>query len=358
MAMESESASRRDFLTGGTLAMAAATAGVGGLSSPAAAQTKASKHQTPLADVKGKVAFITGGSSGIGLGMARAFSAAGMKVVFTYRREDHRDQALALLGKDNAGIHAIKLDVTDRAGFARAADEAEKVFGRVHLLANNAGVGVRAGAAEATLKDWDWGLGVNLGGVVNGIATLLPRMRAMAKETGEGAHVMVTSSSAGLMAGGKVGIYVTSKFAVVGLMESLREELEGENVGVSIYCPGFVQSNLIESEKMRPAELVNEVAKPSTLPPSAEEEAMMRKFMAVATDAVTAGQQVLAGIRRNDLYIFTHQEFEQPTRERMEALLASFPAEKAPNARTVVARRFMTDLYARERDRRLAQRNA
>jgi short-subunit dehydrogenase len=169
---------------------------------------------------------------------------------------------------------------------------------------------------------------------------------------------MVTSSSAGLVAGGKIGIYVTSKFAVMGLMESLREELDGENVGVSIYCPGFVQSNLIESEKMRPAELVNEVAKPSTLPPSPEEEAMLRKFMAVGMDAVTAGNQVLAGIRRNDLYIFTHQEFEQPTRERMEALLASFPAEKAPNARSAVAKRFMTDLYARERDRRLAARKA
>jgi NAD(P)-dependent dehydrogenase (short-subunit alcohol dehydrogenase family) len=345
--------SRRAFLAGTTLAMAAGSAG---LSTTAGGQGAAPggkpRHVTPLADVKGKVAFITGGSSGIGLGMARAFSAAGMKVVFTYRRDDHRDEALKLLGSDNAGIHAIRLDVTDRAGFARAADEAEKVFGKVHLLANNAGVGVRAGAAEATFKDWDWGLGVNLGGVINGIATLLPRMRAH----GEGAHVMVTSSSAGLVAGGRIGIYVTSKFAVIGLMESLREELEGENVGVSIYCPGFVKSNLIESEKMRPADLVNEVAKPSTLPPTPEEEAMMRKFMAVGMDGVEAGRLVLEGLRRNDLYIFTHQEFEQPTRERMEALLASFPAQKAPNARSAVARRFMTDLYARERDRRREQR--
>lgn len=298
---------------------------------------------TPLADIQGKVAFITGGSSGIGLGMARAFSAAGMKVVFTYRRDDHRDEALALLGRDNAGIHAIRLDVTDRAAFARAADEAERVFGRVHLLVCNAGVGIRAGAAEATFKDWDWGLGVNLGGVINGITTLLPRMRAH----GEGAHVVVTSSSAGLVAGGKIGIYVTSKFAVVGLMESLREELEGENVGVSIFCPGFVKSNLVESERGRPEELVNEIPKPSTNAPSPEEEAMMRKFMAVAMDAVEAGRHVLEGVRRNDLYIFTHQEFEQPVRERMEALLGAFPVTKAPGARAAVAKRFMTDMYAR-----------
>ncbi len=368
-----ERASRRTFLGRTTLAVAAGSTGVMALGHLAAAATTeqgaeqpptaasapseakrsaTARHPTPLGDVKGKVAFITGGSSGIGLGMARAFSAAGMKVVFTYRREDHRDQALKLLGGDHADVHAIKLDVTDRAGFERAADEAEKVFGKVHLLCNNAGVGVRAGAAEATFKDWDWGLGVNLGGVINGITVMLPRMRAMAKETGEGAHVMVTSSSAGLVAGGKIGIYVTSKFAIVGLMESLREELEGENVGVSIFCPGFVQSNLIESEKMRPAELVNEVSKPSTSPLSAQDEAMARKFMAVGMDAVEAGQQVLEGIRRNDLYIFTHQEFEQPTRERMEALLASFPAGKAPRGRSEAAKRFMTDIYARERDRR------
>jgi NAD(P)-dependent dehydrogenase (short-subunit alcohol dehydrogenase family) len=306
----------------------------------------------PLAEVNGKVAFITGGSSGIGLGMARAFSAAGMKVIITYRREQHRDEALKLLGPDNAGVHALKLDVTDRDGFARAADEAEKLFGKVHLLASNAGVGIRAGVAEATFKDWDWGLGVNLGGVINGITTLLPRMRAH----GEGAHVLTTASSAGLIAGGGVGIYSTSKFAILGLMESLREEVEGQDVGVSVYCPGLVKSNLFESEKMRPADLVNEVAKPSTVPPSAEEVAMMRKFMNLAMDPVTAGEEVLAGIRRNDLYILTHQEFEQPVRDRMEALLASFPLEKAPNARAAIAKRFVSDLYARERDRRLALR--
>jgi hypothetical protein len=103
---------------------------------------------------------------------------------------------------------------------------------------------------------------------------------------------------------------------------------------------------------MRPAGLVNEVPKASTNAPSPEEEAMMRKFMAAAMDPLEAGQRVLEGVRRNDLYIFTHQEFEQPTRERMEALLAAFPAAKAPGARAAVARRFMTDLYARERTRR------
>jgi NAD(P)-dependent dehydrogenase (short-subunit alcohol dehydrogenase family) len=312
-------------------------------------------HRAPLADVEGKVAFITGGSSGIGLGMARVFSAAGMKVAFTYRRDDHRDDALALLGMQNAGVHAIKLDVTDREAFVRAADEVQEVFGKVHLLCNNAGVGVRAGVADATFKDWDWGLGVNLGGVINGITILLPRMRAHC----EGAHVLVTSSSAGLVVGGKLGVYATSKFAMVGLMESLREELEGQNVGVSIFCPGFVQSNLVESEKTRPGKFINETSGSSTTSVSPQLETLIaRKFMAVGMEALIAGQCVLEGIRRNDLYILSHQEFEKPTRDRMEALLASFPVEKAPTERSEAASFFAADIYARERDRRRALRGA
>jgi NAD(P)-dependent dehydrogenase (short-subunit alcohol dehydrogenase family) len=311
-------------------------------------------HRAPLAEVRGKVAFVTGGSSGIGLGLARAFRAAGMQVAFSWRREDHRDQALDVLGRNDPGVLPIRLDVTNRAGWVEAAEEVERTFGRVHLLACNAGVGIRAGAAEATFKDWDWGLGVNLGGVINGVTVMLPRMRAH----GEGAHLLATCSSSGLVAGGGIGVYITSKFAVMGLMESLRDELSGSNVGVSVFCPGFVKSNLVESEKMRPAALVNEIAKASTNAPSAGEESMMRKFMAVAMDPVEAGERVLEGIRRNDLYIFTHQEFEQATRERMEVLLASFPNEKAPAARSMTARRFMSGMYAAELDRLRSRRGS
>jgi NAD(P)-dependent dehydrogenase (short-subunit alcohol dehydrogenase family) len=309
-----------------------------------------SAHESlvPLADPAGKTAFITGGSSGIGLGIARACRAAGMRVAFTYRRVDHRDAALAALGAEAAHVLALELDVTDRAAFARAADETQRAFGNVHLLVCNAGVGIRAGAAEATFKDWDWGLAVNLGGVINGVTTFLPRLRAH----GEGAHIVATASTSGLVAGGKTGVYTTAKFAVLGLMESLRDELDGTNVGVSVFCPGFVRSNLIESERMRPAALVNEVAKPSTQPPTDAEAAMMRKFMAVAMDPDEAGRRALAGVLRNELYILSHTEFAPAVRERMEALLASFPPERAPTARAATARRFMTHLYARERDKR------
>ncbi len=301
----------------------------------------------PLADVAGKVAFVTGGSSGVGLGMARAFLAAGMKVAFTWRRSAHRDEALALLGAD-AAVHAIELDVTDRTAFARAADEAERVFGRVHLLACNAGVGIRAGAAEASFNDWDWGLGVNLGGVVNGIATLLPRMRAH----GEGAHVLATASVAGLAVGGRLGVYATAKFAVVGLMESLREELADQHVGVSVFCPGFVRSNLVETERLRPARFANEAAKASTTAYSAQEEAVFRKLMVLGLDPLAAGERVLDGVRRNELYILTHAEFAPLVRARMDALMASFPRDGAPRGRAEAAKKFMADIYVRERARR------
>jgi NAD(P)-dependent dehydrogenase (short-subunit alcohol dehydrogenase family) len=349
--------SRRDFL-GRAAAVLAAGATAGAIASRPAVAAGAvtpvpdSAHQTPLADVAGRVAFVTGGSSGIGLGMVRAFAAAGMKVVFTYLHADHRDEAFSFFKDDHPDVHAVRLDVTDRDAMARAADEAEHVFGKVHLVCNNAGIGLRAPAASATYKDWDWGLGVNLGGVINGVATFVPRLRAH----GEGGHIMATSSSAGLNAGGKVGVYVTSKFAVVGIMESLREELEGENIGVSVYCPGLVRSNIVQSDRNRPAELANAAPKPAEVPPSPAEQGAMQRFMAAAMDPLEAGELVLRGIRRNDLYILSHQEFETVVRERAEALLASFPVEPAPRARVDIVRTYTPDIYRRERDRRNAER--
>jgi NAD(P)-dependent dehydrogenase (short-subunit alcohol dehydrogenase family) len=351
---------RREFLE---RAAAVLAVGAGGLtacsteparSAPAATGTApapAKPHQTPLADVTGKVAFVTGGSSGIGLGMVRAFAAAGMKVIFTYLHDEHRDETLAFFKDTHAEVHAIRLDVTDRDAMTRAADEADRVYGKVHLLCNNAGIGLRAPAASASYKDWDWGLGVNLGGVINGIATFVPRIRAH----GEGGHVMTTSSSAGIAAGGKVGVYVTAKFAVVGMMESLREELDGENIGVSVYCPGLVRSNIVQSERNRPAELANEGGKPLP-PPSPADQSALQHFLEAAMDPLVAGELVLASIRRNDLYILTHQEFETVVRERSEALLASFPVEPAPAARAEIVRSYTPDIYRRERDRKLAER--
>lgn len=296
--------------------------------------------QTPLATVKGKTAFVTGGSSGIGLGIARALSAAGMKVVFTYRSEAHRDAALTSFPADNPGVHAIQLDTADRDAMPRAADETERRFGNVHLLVNNAGIGMPALLSDVSWQDWDWAMNVNINGVFNGIRTFLPRMLAH----GEGAHIVSTSSSAGIVAG-TLGVYATAKFAVVGMMESLRTEMEGKNVGVSVFCPGLVRSSIFDIERNRPASHGN-VGREPPKPPPLKPGAAPIDIMAAAMDPMEAGRQVLAGIRRNDLYILSHPEFEPVVRQRVQLLLASFSKKPVPAARRLATAAITPDIYA------------
>ncbi len=201
--------------------------------------------------VAGKTAIITGGASGIGLGMAQAFVKAGMNVVLADLRQDHIDSALAEFERAGcrAQVHAIRLDVTDRAAMTAAAAEAERRFGKLHILANNAGVGIQGPFQGITLADWDFGLAVNLGGVVNGLQTFLPRIRAH----GEGGHIINTASLAALVPmPAQFVIYQTAKAAVVTLSECIREELGRENIGVSVLCPGPVRTNIHELAKNRP----------------------------------------------------------------------------------------------------------
>jgi NAD(P)-dependent dehydrogenase (short-subunit alcohol dehydrogenase family) len=268
-----------------------------------------------MQELVGRTAFITGGASGIGLGMARAFAAAGMNVVIADLRPDHIEKAMADLERGSA--HAIELDVTDREGVARAADEAESVFGNVHILCNNAGMGILGAATDARYDDWDWGLGVLLGGVVNGIQTFLPRMRAH----GEGGHIVNTSSMAAVVPVPGAAIYTTAKAAVVGLSESLRSDLAGEPIGVSAFCPGPVQTNIREAGRMRPERYRDSGYL------ELERQLEERPNSPLWMDPLECGERVLAGIRRDDLYIFTHREFREGAEERFRAMLASFPDE-------------------------------
>jgi NAD(P)-dependent dehydrogenase (short-subunit alcohol dehydrogenase family) len=265
--------------------------------------------------VEGRTAFVTGGASGIGLGMATAFAGAGMNVVIADLRPDHIEVALSeLAGKP---VHAIELDVTDRDGFARAADEAESVFGHVHVLCNNAGMGILGPVVDARYADWDWGLRVLLGGVVNGVQTFLPRMRAH----GEGAHIVNTSSMAGVLPIANAAIYITAKAAVIGLSEALATELSGEGIGVSAFCPGPVQTNIREGGRSRPEEYGDSGYL------ELERELEERPNDPLWMGPVECGKRVLEGIRRDDLYIFTHREFREGVEERFRAMLASFPDE-------------------------------
>ncbi len=268
-----------------------------------------------MQEVAGKTAFVTGGASGIGLGMATAFAAAGMNVVIADLRRDHIETALEAL--DGKPVHAIELDVTDRDGFARAADEAEGAFGHVHVLCNNAGMGILGPVTEARYDDWDWGLGVLIGGVVNGIQAFLPRMR----EHGEGGHIVNTSSMAGVLPIPGAAIYITAKAALIGLSEALRSELAGEGIGVSAFCPGPVQTNIREGGRTRPEQYADSGYT------ELERDLEGRPNSPLWMDPVECGERVLAGIRNDDLYIFTHREFREGAEERFQAMLASFPDE-------------------------------
>ena len=305
-----------------------------------------------MKNLEGKVAFITGGASGMGLGMARVFVRAGMKVVMADVRRDHLDQALTYFKGAEGSVHAIELDVADRAAMVWAADETERVFGKVHVLCNNAAVGIIGPATAATFDDWDWALGVNIGGVVNGVQIFLPRIRAH----GEAGHIVTTASMGGIFAAGLAPIYNTSKYAVVGYMEALRPELEPLGIGVSAFCPGLVNTNIHEVEQLRPEKFGDTNSRDAAI---ARASMMKEKILPAGMDPMEIGERVLRGIRNNDLYILTHPEYEQGIRDRFEAILASLPVEKEqpPAARvTAEAMVLRNPIFAAERDRKLRER--
>jgi NAD(P)-dependent dehydrogenase (short-subunit alcohol dehydrogenase family) len=351
--------SRRRFLEGTALAAAGTSAallpGLRAAAAESAAPANCPSIAMPMKNVEGKVAFITGGVSGIGLGIARAFTEAGMKVVITYRTKSHVDEAMKVLQSAGNRVHAVELDVTDRAGMEKAAAETVKVFEKVHVLVNNAGVGVIGGLATATYDDWDWGMSVNATGVFNGIRTFLPRIQAH----GEGGQVVATSSLAGLLGHGPAGVYTASKFAVVGLMEALRAELDGTNIGVSVFCPGIVSTNIGSSNRNRPDHLSDSGFKPDPKMMARMQEQMKEmRGPPPAMDPYEAGQRVLKGVRNNDLYILTTPEFEKEFQARGEAVVASLPTDVvAPPARETVGRMILGKTpYAVERDRKRCER--
>jgi len=268
-----------------------------------------------MQNLKGKTAFVTGGASGIGLGISKALLSAGMNVVIADIRDDHLQAASAELGAAER-VLALKLDVTNRLDYARAADAAEARFQKIHLLCNNAGVAVVGPTELATFADWDWVMGVNLGGTINGIVTILPRIR----KHGEGGHIVNTASMSGLMPHPGATIYGTSKGAAVHMIECMRAELEPHGIICSAFCPGAVQSNIAEAGKTRPAELAE----------TGYAEADKRRqqggnFFHLFQTKEEVGQRVLQGILNDELYILTHSEFRQGVEDRAQAMCAAVP---------------------------------
>jgi NAD(P)-dependent dehydrogenase (short-subunit alcohol dehydrogenase family) len=309
-----------------------------------------------MQDLHDKVAFITGGDSGIGRGIVRALLGAGMKVAMTYRTEAHLQEAMEVLPHARERAHAIKLDVTDRPGMMAAAAETVRVFGKVHVLVNNAGVAPVLALSDSTFDDWDWCMSVNVDGVFNGIRVFLPYIEAH----GEEGHILATSSMlGGLLAGPLWGAYSASKFAVVGMMEALRAELAHTNIGVSIFCPAGVKSSLGSSNRNRPATLADAGTADGRGRVLLEDLRLaMQRLGPAAADSIMdpteAGVRVLRGILNNDLYIFSHAEYEQALRDRCELLLASIPKGEAAiaDARLKTAQVLSSPMYRQELQRR------
>ena len=263
---------------------------------------------TPL---NGKVAFVTGGGSGVALGQAKVLAEeAGMRVVIADIRQDHLEAAMNHFRGSNAAVHAIRLDITDRAACRRAADEAEQVFGPVQLLCNTAGVSQFGPVEQATFDDWDWQIDVNLKGMINVIQAFLPRMI----ERRQGGHILNTASMSAFVALPGTTIYCTTKYAVRGLSESLRIELNKHAIGVSCLCPGAVNTNIHESVLARP----DKYAATGYYGADPETFKRLKSVIEGGFDPVELGRLVRAAIERNDFWILPFPEFI-PTMEQRNA---------------------------------------
>ena len=274
----------------------------------------------------GKTAFVTGGASGIGLGMCKALLSEGMNVVIGDVNESHMASARAeLAGTDTVFVH---VDVTDRGSVASAADAAIAAFGRIHVLCNNAGIAGGGAVADPDFVDWDRAMAVNLGGAVNVVKTFVPLIR----EHRSGGHIVNTSSIAGITAlPYEGGAYTTAKFAVRGLSESLRLSLAPEGIGVSVLCPGLTLSRIQDApDRDDPG------GKPMARP--GDPEALFNT-MEGAMDPIEVGRAVVRGIRENLPYILSHGEFRDEIRTLFDEIVNAFPTDQAvPPARAAFER--------------------
>lgn len=288
----------------------------------------------------GRTAFVTGGANGIGIGLVRALLAEGCKVAIADIRQDAIEKALKTL--DNQSVIGVQVDVSSRDAMEKAADEVEANFGPVSLLFNNAGINLFQTIEDSSYSDWDWVMGVNLHGPINGVMTFVPRMIA----AGNGGYIVNTASMAGWLASGAPGIYNTTKFAVRGMSESLRYSLAPHGIGVSILCPGLVKSYIYASDDVRPKELLD-----GAKPVDTANVQRLAEFHEFGMEPDVIAARVLDGMRENRTYIFSHPEFKEEVAELFQEYLADFrdlPEDPGFNKRTGFEK-FRRDRYSEAR---------
>ena len=270
-----------------------------------------------MTEIQGRTAFITGGASGLGLSMAKALAGRGASVMLADIHRDRLAAAESQLREAGADVGQVVCDVADIDAVRAAAQATVDRFGKVHIVANNAGVSMTGWPGKIDITNWRWVMDVNVMGVVHGVEVFSPILQ----KQGEGGHFINTASMAGHVAHASMGPYVATKYAVVGYSECLRDELERDNIKVSVLCPAFVKTNIIESELTRPSLSmpVEEVAK-------SDRYQRMQQIVAAGLDADAVGQWVAECVEANRFYIFTHPSVFAAIQARFASIESDYRA--------------------------------
>lgn len=278
-----------------------------------------------MREFAGRTAFVTGGAAGIGLALGRAFAQSGMKVMLADIEADALHAAVKSLQEISPDIRGTICDVADAASVERAAQASFDAFGRVHVVCNNAGVAAGGGIDHISLDNWRWVIDVNLMGVLHGIRSFLPHIRAH----GEGGHIVNTASMAGMQSDLGFSPYGASKFAVVGMSEGLSLRLKPHGIGVSVLCPSYVRTRIGESGRNRP----ERYGPSQPLDPASPAAAMVAEIgrqIEAGLDPAFVAARVLAAIREDRLYVFTHQGMRAEVEGRFAAILGAMDTVPAP----------------------------
>lgn len=294
-----------------------------------------------MKELRDKVAFITGGASGLGLGMAKAFGREGMKVMIADIEQAALTRAVQELKDSQVRAEGVLCDVSSRGSLREAALKTIATFGKVHVVCNNAGVGAGGPMGSYDERDWQWCVDVNLFGVVHGMEVFAP----LIESHGEGGHFVNTASMAGWLGVPNMEPYCASKFAVVAMSEGWAMQLNPKNIGVSILCPGFVQTRIHESQRNKPARYGSAENVQLGLGDSREQAAAMVNS-GIPVEPVA--NRVVEAIRDNDLYVFTHVEYRPLVEMRMTQALAAFDKSAQSKALSVLASRELVTSLPRQ----------
>jgi len=274
--------------------------------------------------LQGTTAVVTGAASGIGLGITRALIAEGVNVAMLDIRQSALEEAAASLDRGQVKLRGFVVDVTDRERMSETAKDVQSHFGDIQILCNNAGVASGGAINDLSYADWDWCIGINLMGVINGIQSYLPLLTSH----GQGGHIVNTSSILGMATMPGQAVYATSKYAVVGLSEAARRDLAPKNIGVSVLCPGLIATNIIKS-------LDKHLNETGTQEASDVLANIHETYQEKGLSADVVGEQVVLGLKENKPYIFTQSGLVSIVEQRFQEVLAGFDGSEAQESGTL-----------------------